>query len=229
MALRAGNIRVAARQRVMGIQQVIECGIGPVGGRVARGAVTRQTELHVRRIIAVEVVGGVAGVALSGRAREDIIDVARGAGQGGVRTRKSVARVFQVVKLGVEPAVHAMTALARSGQAELHVIDDRREEVLLMAGVTGCGQAGELPHSGLLVALFALHQGMRSHQREAVLVVLNGLQRSLPTGHGMATCAVGAELPAMNVSVAVRALRTYILEDHAGMALAATHLRVHAT
>ena len=167
-------------------------------------------------------------VALSGRALEHIVDVARSTGQRGVSTAKSVARVFQMVKLGVEPAIHAMTALARSGEAELHVIDDRREEILLMAGVAGCGQAGELAHSGLLVALFALHQGMRSHQRETVLVVLNGPQRSLPTGHGMATCAVGAKLAAMDVSVAIRALRTYILEDHAGMALAATHLRVHA-
>jgi len=153
---------------------------------VADSAVTRESKLHVRGVIAVDVVGGMAGVALGRGALKHIIDVARGAGQSSVRARERVAGVFQMVKLGVEPAVHGVTALARVRETKLHVIYDRREEILLVARVTGCGQPCELAGSGVRVAIRALHQRMRSHQREAVLVVLNGLQRGLPASHGMA-------------------------------------------
>jgi len=43
----------------------------------------------------------------------------------------------------------------------------------------------------------------------------------------MALRAIGAELPAMNVGMTVGALRTNILEDHAGVALSTSHVRVH--
>jgi len=78
------------------------------------------------------------------------------------------------------------------------------------------------------MALFALHQGVRTDQREAVVVVPDRFQRCLPTLHGVALRAVGAELAAMDVGVAVGALRAHILENHARMALTAAHALVHA-
>ncbi len=109
--------------------------------------------------------------------------MAGGAGKRGVRAGQCVTGVFQMVKLGVEPAVHGVTAFARSREAKPDVVDHRRQKVLLMAGVAGRRQADELAGGGVLVALFALHQLMRTHQRKTVLVILNSLQRDLPPLH----------------------------------------------
>jgi len=69
---RAGHGRVLASQGVVGIQRVIEVcrGHGPVGCRVAGGAVARKTELRMVGIIGALVIGGVAGVALGRRSLE---------------------------------------------------------------------------------------------------------------------------------------------------------------
>lgn len=229
VALRAGHGGVLARQRIMRVEGVIELGIGPIDRGVAGRAVARQPELHVRRIIAVLVVGRVARVALRRRSLVHIIDVARDAWQRSVRSRKCVARIFQVVKLGVEPTVHRVAGLAGGWEIKPPVIHHRREKVLLMARVAARGQARELPGGRLLVALVACHQGMRSHQREPVLVVLNRLQRNLPALYGVAIRTTGAELAAMDIRVAVGALRAYVLEYQAGMTLIASHIRVHST
>lgn len=69
---------------------------------------------------------------------------------------------------------------------------------------------------------------MRANQREAVLMVLDRVYRDLPTLYRVATLAVCAELTAMNVCVAIRALLTYILEDQTGMTFAAAYFFVHA-
>jgi len=214
----------------VGIERVIKLGRGhgPVSGRVARGAVAGQAELHVVGIIGAKVIGGVAGVALGRRSLECVVEVAGRAGKRGVRAGQRVTGVFQMVKLGIEPAVHGVTAFAGSREAKPDVIDNRSEEVLLMAGVAGRRQADELAGGGVLVALLALHQLMRAHQRETVLVILNSLQRDLPPFHRMATGAIGAELAAMDIGVAIGALGTDVLEDQIRVALNASHFLVHA-
>jgi hypothetical protein len=154
--------------------------------------------------------------------------VAGAALKGGVRAGKGITRVLQMVKLGVEPTVHRVAAVARVGEMKSNVVEHRSQEVFLVAGVAGRGQAPELTHGRLLMARIALHQRVRSHQREAVLVVSNRLQRSLPALHRVAVSAIGAELAAMDIGMAVAALRTHVLEHHAGVALTATYVLVHA-
>ena len=154
--------------------------------------------------------------------------MASSAGKSRVRAGQCITGVFQVVKLGVEPAVHRVTALAGGWEAKPDVVDHWGKIVLLMAGVAGSRQADELAGGGILVAVFALRQLVRAHQRETVLVILNGLQRDLPTLDGVATGAIGAELAAMNIGVAIRALRADVLEDQASVALNAIHFLVHA-
>ena len=154
--------------------------------------------------------------------------MAGGAGQRSVRASECVTCVFQMVKLGIEPAVHRVTALAGRRKAKPDVIDNRRQEVLLMARVAGRRQADKLAGGGVLVALFALHQLMRAHQRETVLVILNRLERDLPPFHRVATGAISTELAAMNIGVAIGALRTDVLEDQIRVALNAIHFLVHA-
>jgi hypothetical protein len=108
------------------------------------------------------------------------------------------------------------------------VIDDRGQEVLLMARVAGGGQSRKLPGGRVLVARITLDQGMRANQGEAVGVILNGLQRNLPPFHGVATGAIGAELAFVDVRVTIGALRTDVLENKTGVALHAAHFFMHA-
>jgi len=121
-----------------------------------------------------------------------------------------------------------MTAFAGCGQAKSGVIENRCQVILLVAGIASGRQADELPGSRILVAIFALYEGMRANQRESILVILNRLQRNLPAFHRVAVRAIGSELAAMYVGVALRALRTYVFENQVRVAFAAAHVLVHA-
>ena len=97
-----------------------------------------------------------------------------------------------------------------------------------MARVTRRRKPDKLSHGGVLMALVALHQRVRSYQRESVLVILNGRDLGLPALDGVAALAVRPELTTVNICVAFGALGTNLLEHHAGMALRASNLRVHS-
>lgn len=113
MALRTSDRCVSAGQRIVRVQGVIEFGIEPIGCRMACAAVMGQTKLHMRRIIAVHKIGCVARVAVGWRSRKYVVDVARRAGQSGVRSGQRVASGLQMVKLCVEPTVHRVATLTR--------------------------------------------------------------------------------------------------------------------
>lgn len=59
-------------------------------------------------------------------------------------------------------------------------------------------------------------------------MIANRLRGDQPALYRMAVLAVGAELTAMNVRMAIRAVLTYVLEDEACMALGACNLAMHA-
>lgn len=77
------------------------------------------------------------------------------------------------------------------------------------------------------MAVFTLQHGMRAHQREAILVIANILQRHLPSLYRVATLTVSTELAAMDIGVAIRAVCAYFFEDQVGMATSARNLLVH--
>lgn len=228
VALRAGNRGMRSRQRIVRVKGVVEGGVEPVDRRVAGTAVLRQGQLHVRRIVRADIVCAMAPVAGRRRSCKHVVDVAGSAGQSSVHPGQRVTGVLQVVELGAHPTIHGVACLACGREAGCSVIDNGRQEVLLMAGVTCRRQALELPAGSAFVALVALHQRMRSNQREAVLVVANRIQRNVPALNGVAAFTIGAKLPAMNIGVAIGAFGADILEDHAGMALGAADLLVHA-
>jgi len=81
------------------------------------------------------------------------------------------------------------------------------------------------------VAILALNGGVRTHQREAVLVVLHLLRSDRPSLNGVALFAVRSHLPAVDVCllVAVRAILANILEYWFYVASDALHFFVHST
>ena len=78
------------------------------------------------------------------------------------------------------------------------------------------------------MTLFALDERMGADQRESVLVILNGLDRYIPTLDGVAAFAVCSELAAMDIGVTVGAGFAHILEIQASVALHASHRLVHS-
>jgi len=106
-----------------------------------------------------------------------------------------------------------------------------RRGSLKLGHVTGRASSGEslvLPDGSALVTLVALHHGMRSEQRKPVEVILNGLHRHVPAAHCVALGTIGAELAAMNIRVAVRAVLPDIGEDGPEVALRAINFFVHS-
>jgi len=136
---------------------------------------------------------------------------------------------LQMIELGADPAIHAVAAFAGRREVTSFMVDDRSQVVLLMAGIAGCREPLKLSAGRILVALVALHQGMRSDQRKAVLVVFNRIQRDIPSFYRVAVFAACAKLTAMNIRMAIGALFADVLKDKAGVAGGASNILMHST
>lgn len=104
----------------------------------------------------------------------------------------------------------------------------RSLEIFRVTRVASGRESLELTDSRTLMTRVAIERRMRSHQREAVLVILDLLYRYLPSLHRVTLLAVGAELAFVNVGVAVGAPGGNIAEDQLGVARSARHFLVHA-
>lgn len=91
VALHAGKRGMPSGQRVVRIQGVIEFRIQPVDCRVTRGAIVRQTQLHVRWVLTADKIRRVAGVAIRRRPLVHVVNVARGTRESYVRTGERIA------------------------------------------------------------------------------------------------------------------------------------------
>lgn len=86
----------------------------------------------------------------------------------------------------------------------------------------------ELTACGALVTGVAIDSSVRSGQGESIVVLLNLLNRDLPSANGMALFAVRSQLTPVNIGVAILASLPDIAEDRLDVALCATHRCVHA-
>ena len=90
-------------------------------------------------------------------------------------------------------------------------------EIRRVTGVTGSA----------LVAGVAVDGCMRPSEREAVVMLLNLLDRNLPASNGVALLAAGPQLAPVNIRVAILAALADIGEDGLNVALSARHRGVH--
>lgn len=104
----------------------------------------------------------------------------------------------------------------------------RAIEIRYMARLTRRGKPQIISDCGILVAFLALDNGVRAQQRKAVEVVLNRLVLELPAEDRVTLGAIGAKLPAMNVSVATGAILANFGEHRLGVASRAGNFFVHA-
>ncbi len=78
-----------------------------------------------------------------------------------------------------------------------------------------------------LVAIDALERSVRAKQRKPVQMLPNLLRVKVPTLHRVALLAIRSKLPAMNIRVAIRAVRARVRKHEARMAFGAVHILVH--
>lgn len=190
---------------------MVERGGNPGGSRVASLALLRKTSLSVIWVCGAVVIVGMAAVAIRGRASKLSVEMAGGAGQRGMRAGEGETGKFKVVELGVKPGVHAVAGFAGRGKIQRLVVGiEGLLKVGVMAGNAAGWQSHELADGFAFVAINAIQHGMGAEEREAIGVIFYLLPKRLPAFDRVALRAIGAELAAVNVGVAIRALRSNI-------------------
>jgi hypothetical protein len=146
-----------------------------------------------------------------------------------VRTSQRKPRELRVVELCALPLIHAVAGLACYGQVSGHVIHRARLlKIVPVAGDARRAQSDKLPARGSAVAIVALKRGMGADQREAVQVAANRIHIRTPAVDRMAILTPGAELPAMDICVAISALLTNVSKNFSHMAGITCDILVHA-
>jgi hypothetical protein len=97
-----------------------------------------------------------------------------------------------------------------------------------VAGRAGSRKTQVIADGRVLMTLIALQDGMRAKQWKSVEVLLNRLDRNLPSEDGMALGAILAELSAVNVGVTIGAVLANVGEYRLGVASRAGYFFVHA-
>ena len=120
-----------------------------------------------------------------------------------------------VIELRVQPVIGAVAGVAGYGELGGYVVGIGGSAVVgLMAGVALDRHRLKLAVGGIFVAGVAIHRGVSSGEREAVVVILDLLHRNIPSPHRVALLAVGSQLPPVNIGVAILAARADIAEHH---------------
>ena len=101
-------------------------------------------------------------------------------------------------------------------------------EIRSVTGIALCRHRLELAVGGALVAGIAIDGRVRSGQREAVIVLLDLLDRNLPTADGMALFAIRSQLPPVYIRVTVLASLPNVGKHWLDVALHTGHRLVHA-
>ena len=136
---------------------------------------------------------------------------------------------LRVIELRSRPAIDVVANRAIRRKLGGDVIRRLRLlKLLSMAGVAIRRETFELPGRSSFMTGIAIHHGVRAYQWKTILVILNRLDIGVPALDRVTGLAIRAHLSAMNVRMAIGALRSYIGKDRLGMALRAGHIRMHA-
>ena len=140
---------------------------------MAGAAIVRESGLRVVRIGGTVVILGVAREAIGGYSLEIIVGVTRLAVEGGMNSREREVRELGMIELRAEPTIQAVTDRAVGGKSQRFVVEHRRLEILLVTGKTLRREANVLSSGCSFVTRFAIESGVRTHQRKAVLVLID--------------------------------------------------------
>lgn len=135
-----------------------------------------------------------------------------------------------MIEFCIQPTIRTVAALARGGEFGCDVVRTRcRLKVGVVTRRTSRRHRLELAIGGAFVAGIAVHRRMGAGQLEAVVVLLDLLNRDLPSTDRMTLLAVGSQLPFVDVGMAILAALSYIRENRLHVTLRAGDGLVHAT
>src|SRR6202140_4131158 len=97
-----------------------------------------------------------------------------------------------------------------------------------MAGIAIRRQGLELAGRSPLMAGIAIDRGVRPGEWKAIVMLLHLLNRNHPSPHRVALFAIRAQLPLVNVGMAILASRTHVRKYLLHVTLRAGHRLVHA-
>ncbi len=101
-------------------------------------------------------------------------------------------------------------------------------KILEVAGSASRRHRFELAIGRAFVTGVAVHRGVRPGQGEAIIVLLDLLNRNLPSPNRVAGLAVGSQLPLVNIGMTVLAALSDVAEHRFYVALSAGDGLVHA-
>ena len=128
-----------------------------------------------------------------------------------------------------QPVIRGVALFASCRETSRDVVRGRGLlELRLVAGEARRGHRLELAVGRVLVAGIAIHRGVRARQRETVVVLLNLLDRNLPSADGVALLAIRTQLTLVNVGVTVLAALPDVGKHRLDVALRARHILVQA-
>ena len=180
---------------------------------IGRALEILQVAAHARRAVQVVVVVNVAVRALP-----------RGNGVC-VGQRKSHRRV---IELGIQPVIRAMALFASRSKLCCDMVRvGCTLEVRGVAGIAIGRHRLKLAGRRAFVAGIAVHRRMRPGQRKAIVMLLHLLDRNRPSPHRVALLTIRAELPLVNIGVAILAKVADVCEQQLDMALHAGHRLMH--
>jgi len=150
------------------------------------------------------------------------------AGRIGVRIREREAEAC-MVEFCVQPGVRPMASFARRGETCGDMVRvDRGLKIFRVARIALGREPLKLSCGCACVAGFAVNSGVRTDQRKAILMVPYRLDRDGPTLNRVTRFAIRAELPAVNVRMAVCALLAHVRKHQLDMASGARNSFMHA-
>jgi hypothetical protein len=229
VALRALHVHVRSGQRKLGQGIVIKLGALPGGGRVAGRTILRKSGATVVWILGVVEVRQVTARTIRPCGCEVIVGVASGTFQRGVHAGQVKPSRLGVIELRAQPTVHGMALLAIRGEVDRGMVRaGGLGEFSGMAGDARGGESHELSAGRAFMAGIARNGGVRSYQRKAVLMLLNVLDRDMPSFDRVARLTFRSHLSAMDVCVALGALVSNLFEHQFCMTLRAGNRHMHS-
>jgi hypothetical protein len=134
-----------------------------------------------------------------------------------------------MVEFRVQPVVRAVAGIASHGKLARRVIRVVGVQIIGLVARIAVGRHGlELAGGPVLVAGIAVNRGMRSGEGKPIIVILDLLDRDLPSPDRVALLAIGPQLAPVDIGVAVLATLPNAAENWFDMALCAGYRLVHA-